>query len=617
MVQPLGVADDWVVRQHIKRYELGDIALVENVLQGEKRDHSTKHTLSTQQTFMTESEKTTEATSDVQTTDRFDLKSEISNTLKEDTSVKAGVSVKYDSAPWCVTANVDVSYQRSKEEATKTASEQLRDVVRRATTKVTERILQQQTTQIIETFEDATDHSFDNQTQGVGNVIGIYQWLNKVMHVQMFDLGPRQIFDIMVPEPAALLWDIKPPPPSQPLPTKPAPFATAPQQLDYTTVSSLVAQYSVSGVPKPPEPNTHQSHSFGSTIGSNTSDNYKSGVVESADIEIPDGYAASAATVTATFSTADPDIAYVDVEVAGKMISFGNNEVGQSKTVLLDSAAGSVSTTVIAHTVNSFTASVDLSCDITREHTESWQLEAHDAILAAYNERVKEYQEALSAQQIQAAQAASAITGTNPDSNRDIERIELKRLAIGLLAGKTIDLLGFDSLLPSTFDAAGPNYPRANADVAEWEGRIARFFEEALEWENMNYVLYPYYWARKETWYPRILANDADPLFAQFLRAGQARVVVPVRNGFESDVQYFVQSGGQLWKGAPLPDVHSADYLPIAKEIEAAENPELGVPGDFWEATLPTNQVCLSDVPYLPSWTVDDKWNWTPTPPPK
>src|SRR5206468_7159366 len=40
MIPPVGVAYDWVVRQHIARYELGEIAAIENILVGESRKHT-------------------------------------------------------------------------------------------------------------------------------------------------------------------------------------------------------------------------------------------------------------------------------------------------------------------------------------------------------------------------------------------------------------------------------------------------------------------------------------------------------------------------------------------------------------------------------------------------
>src|SRR5205823_13507296 len=82
--KPVGVGDLLVVKQHIKRYELGEIANIENILLGESRDKSTKHNLTLDRTIVTETEKTTEITTELTTTERFELNTEAENTVKED-----------------------------------------------------------------------------------------------------------------------------------------------------------------------------------------------------------------------------------------------------------------------------------------------------------------------------------------------------------------------------------------------------------------------------------------------------------------------------------------------------------------------------------------------------
>src|SRR5262249_35018519 len=56
--KPVGVGDLLVVKQHLKRYELGEIANIENILRGESRNKVTKHTLTLDRTLVTETEKT-------------------------------------------------------------------------------------------------------------------------------------------------------------------------------------------------------------------------------------------------------------------------------------------------------------------------------------------------------------------------------------------------------------------------------------------------------------------------------------------------------------------------------------------------------------------------------
>lgn len=66
------------------------------------------------------------------------------------------------------------------------------------------------------------------------------------------------------------------------------------------------------------------------------------------------------------------------------------------------------------------------------------------------------------------------------------------------------------------------------------DGTRIRFFEHAFEWDQMQYVFYPYFWARPGGWADRFHARNMDPFLEEFLKAGYARVVVPVRPGFEA-----------------------------------------------------------------------------------
>jgi predicted glutamine amidotransferase len=152
LYQPVGIGDLLVVKQHLKRYELGEISHIENILQGESKKHTTKHTLTNEQTFVTETEKTTETERDLQTTERFELKSEAENTIKEDTSVKAGVSLSAKYGDVQLSTNTDVAYSNSKTDGTKTSVDKAKDVTSRAVVKVTERVRQQQTIHITENF---------------------------------------------------------------------------------------------------------------------------------------------------------------------------------------------------------------------------------------------------------------------------------------------------------------------------------------------------------------------------------------------------------------------------------------------------------------------------------
>ena len=59
----------------------------------------------------------------------------------------------------------------------------------------------------------------------------------------------------------------------------------------------------------------------------------------------------------------------------------------------------------------------------------------------------------------------------------------------------------------------------------------------------MVYLFYPYFWGKKDDWVTVAQLTDDDPLFGQFLRAGAARVQVPVRQGFEEAIITYLSTG--------------------------------------------------------------------------
>jgi hypothetical protein len=124
-------------------------------------------------------------------------------------------------------------------------------------------------------------------------------------------------------------------------------------------------------------------------------------------------------------------------------------------------------------------------------------------------------------------------------------------------------------------------------------------------------VTYPYFWGRKGQWDERVAYDDTDPVFADFLQAGYARVSVPARLGFEGAVDHFL-TFGEVWNGGPLPPISSPLYLPIADELaERLERPGKEIPqGDPWTVRIPTNLVRLRADDQLPQWVRNGQGEW-------
>jgi hypothetical protein len=652
-IQPFDVGDLLVVKQHLKGYELGEISHIENILQGESKKHTTKHTLTTEQTFVTETEKTTETTRDLQTTERFELKSEAENTIKEDISLKAGVSVSGKYGDIQFNTSTDFAYSNSKSQATKTATAHSKDVTSRAASKVTERIRQQQTTRILETFEEADEHGFDN-VNGKGNVVGVYQWVNKVYEAQVFNYGNRLVYDIMIPEPAAFLLDaftvqeegeqLTPPDPftiidpttkelrpvtPDDLGMKPGDLGPKGEKRYY--YGGFLAKYGVAGVEAPPTDSLTVSKSFAAVGTSDGSADERKSLIAGTELPIKEGYKAVSVEVQGQYRTGDKPESQLEVFVGDLQFIFNTQNPSLQPLTLKVPELGAIPIAVHYTKLDDYSLTIAIQCEVTDEAIEQWKVKTHTAIVQAYLEQLRNYEEKLAARTFQ--QGTQGKLGGNPDQNRRIERTEIKKACIAILSG--YDLTQFDGIEenPQSVLLPEPTPPKRHFPlprITPWQsfpspqqeqatqkqGSIVRFFEQAFEWEQMAYFFYPYYWGRKKTWYDKVLKENDDPLFADFLNAGEARVVIPVRPSFNASILYFSMVGGEIWEGGEMPNIADINYLPITEEIKEStgapgkEEPQ----GESWEIKLPTQLIKLRTDGKRPSWKRSGNWDWMPDP---
>jgi hypothetical protein len=204
-VAPAGVADLLVVKQQLVRYEGADVAHIENVLRGEKKEREHSLRRETEELTFRETEITTSEERELESTSRFEMSRETSQTIREDAQLKAGLTVSGKYGPTVeFSASVEGSVSRSREEATKAASSFSQDVTERSATKVTERILERSSLRVTNEVIEKNTHGIDN-VNGPDHISGVYQWVNKVYQAQMFNYGIRMMYDFMLPEPAAFL----------------------------------------------------------------------------------------------------------------------------------------------------------------------------------------------------------------------------------------------------------------------------------------------------------------------------------------------------------------------------------------------------------------------------
>jgi len=594
-VAPAGIADLLVVKQQLIRYEGADVAHIENILKGEKKEREHTRRRETEELVFRETEITTSEERELESTNRFEMSRETSVTIKEDASLKAGLSISGKYGPTVeFSASAEGSLSRSKEEAIKAAAKFSQDVTERSANKVTERVLERSSLRVTNEVIEKNAHALDN-TAGDGHISGVYQWVNKVYQAQMFNYGLRMMYDFMVPEPGAFsIAALQNAHASAVEIDKPTPFTLRPDQITEWNYHSWVKEYGATDVQPPPEMYKTKSLDFKAGGGDSNTDYNHSG-----QIQVDEGYKAIHGTVACLWNIWD-DSHSIDLALGSRTYRINKNTGWVWSTTLAEERA-SIPFALDTFHVSQVAVAVEVKCQRTERAMMKWRLDTHAKLTQAYKARLSEYEEKLAALEMQ---AGVVIRSKNPALNLEIMKDEFKKNCISILTEQHFDL--FDAI------ATGSNgLPQIDLFENEAEGPYVRFFEQAFEWEHMTWVTYPYFWGRKSQWEERISYEDPDPLFNQFLKAGYCRVAVPVRPGFEGAIDHFM-TYGEIWAGGPLPAISNPLYLPIADEFaERLDRPDDEIPeGDPWLVRIPTTLVHLRPDDKLPKWQQDENGNW-------
>ena len=264
-IKPLGVGDLKVVKQWLVAYEAGEISDIHNVMQGETKDRTHRRLERTEETFSSSTTSSSESSHDTSSTDRFEVKREAENVVKQDLNVNANVRAQYDNKVVLVAVGAGFAYNRSSTDQSKIAQNFSREVVDKAVTRVQSSTVQQRTTTKLFETEETNKHGFVNTNPGNGHISGIFQWVDKLYQAQVFNYGKRMMFEFVLPEPAAFLVESRlrsfeatmdvPREPKVPVYQAVA-MDFQPGQVDANKFEQLRAQYDLSGIAMPPEKKT-------------------------------------------------------------------------------------------------------------------------------------------------------------------------------------------------------------------------------------------------------------------------------------------------------------------------------------------------------------------------
>ncbi|MGA5508964.1 hypothetical protein [Streptomyces umbrinus] len=573
VVRVAGIGDLLKVEQTTRRYEMGEIAHIENVLASERRVRTHQRSDTTEETFLTQVETTDESERDLVSTDRFELQKETAAVIATDASKDVGITINASYGPTVdATLNSNFATSTSTENSSRTSTAFARETTDRSVARLTRRTLETRTRRTLTEIVETNKHGFRNDDPQATNISGVYRWVDKVYESNLVRYGRRLFVECVIPEPAAFiryadarrasqLPDIqRPDPPGYCVDGRFEPLTA--EDLDEETYLDWVAAYELTDLAPPPSALKVIGLPIEYTMDAASSPTVTTKITT--ELIVPPGYLGVSASTS--------DLADVETMLGGGSVFFnpfiaiGGSvirvlpEEEREPAVPLYNIEGALPISIWVLGGMPYCFNVIVCCARAPETLQKWQIDTYTSIMGAYHTMLAEYNERLSALDIGAMQ----IRGRNPLLAREIERTELKRLSIEMMTDQHFE--AFDS---TGTDALG--YPSPDVADADREGRYIQFFEQMFEWTNMTYVFYPYFWSRKAQWPALAVLDDTDPLFARFLQAGAARVQIPVRPGYESALTYFIESGGAIWEGGDPPHIDDPMYVSLIDEIRAIE----------------------------------------------
>ena len=612
-VRPIGIGDLNIVEQRLIRYVPSEIAHIENILTGEERSRTHRRLDRTETTLFTSAERTAEKLEDLKSTERFEMEREVEQTLQSRMSVEGGLTISGAYGSVDFSANVAGAYESSTESRTRQSVQYASEITEEARSRVEERVREDRTLVTIREIEETNLHKLENDDEE--HVSGMYFWVSKEYCAQVRNYGKRLFMEFVVPEPASFYRHVFTPEELKGVGIEPPedPGDLRPDDITLWNYNSWAAKYGVQNIAPPPVEWIYHGESFGNPAQGTPALEDSTFVKASKFAEIDEGYVLRyGAIIPQWVYIPSFSFSYSPTITRGIYAAVLNRRYYWIETT--DLTTGDVTSTAHLGWLAYFEANEEskeipywvmglntsytavnllISLQCSQRKFEEWRINTWKEIINAYASKKADYDAAVRAAEI--AQGVE-ISGRNPLQNRSIEKNELQRLCLHLLT--SWNFLGFGSVMN---DVPPHGYPEMNTYLAMWNARIVQFFEQAFEWNQMTYVFYPYFWARKSEWPTFNRNEDSDWMFQRFLQAGSARVLVPVRPRYEAAVGLYLRTG-RLWNGGDIPGIDDDLFVSVVDEFVEEHGLLTSVPvGPPWRITVPTSLVTLRpDI--LPTW---------------
>ncbi|WP_294275915.1 hypothetical protein [uncultured Chryseobacterium sp.] len=612
-IKRLGVADYLKVVQSVHAYVPGEVSNVENVMASELRHKSSVSREYSEITDTTSKSQETEKVSDTTKTSRTDMQTEVAKEIDKQQSITAYTRFSYgnDSAVK-FEIGADYANNTAQHDSTRQAMMKSQEITERAMERVLTKISEERVQKIIKEYTETNVHEYDNRgkitatTDSLNaapkHITGVYRWIDIKYKNQIYNYGMRTMFEFMVPEPSRLhrlaLTVAKAQVLTAPVDPRRAPEPWTMADPKSATVTQIQHWAGIYGVQLEAFlPATKQIIHNAASVPQ-TNDDFG---VDYTSFIIPDNYAAKNASFRCDSSRNRggglSGSRYSEVTCSDLKGGFvGDNTRGD---VIFDryssglNITGTVSFQVKGHNVRHYNVKATVNCELSEDYINKWKTESFNAIIKAYEDAYAKFQEEQAKLDAEQKEKEAAAKERQGNFYRYMEHDTLKHNCIAYLLQNYLDsnTLGRETTNATADTTRMDNFQVYLGEELDKYTALAKFMEQAFEWEIMDYTFYPYYWANRKSWQEFYLTESMDPLFRSFLQAGMARIIVTVKPGFEAAVQLFMETG-LIWNGGEVPVIGDPMYMSIVDEMR---KPTGEPQGKYWITRMPTTLTILQE----------------------
>lgn len=505
--------------------------------------------------------------------EKSDVSLSSENEARHSLALTFGASVSGGYGPVSVSTNFGLTSTSEERNSIKHSAQESQEITQKASARTRQ---EHKVSMKLETKKGVDDSSFRTVTNTFPDRalrVDYFRMMRK-WRCDLYRYGLRLTYDLAIPDPGARLW------------TKyrelaaldrqlrtPFTFSVKPVDITGKTRSDYAVQYGAS-LDAPPASQILTVWKPLTNVN---------GGMEAFEFVAPFGYVLGP-HVKGHGTISDGDVSHVSFTAELVSIKDLPSSVGQGFEVRASDALfeANRSTVFVTYAAN-VNAMIELetAAGPSAELLESWRMKAWQTL---YSAAFEQYKQQLQILQDRRDRLFSDLINKDTLTLRRLEREELIRLVMDWILGPsfTTSPATVSNTIQSLLTVEGTTVGPAPSDLqsltpAQWAdarmfGEFVKFVHEAVEWENMLYFLYPYFWGSSSLAKEKLLFDHADSTHRDFLRAGYARIVIPIRPGFEADFTRLVETG--TFSGTA-----SSPYMTIAQEIEAfAKTNYAGIP---------------------------------------